>query len=95
MGQPRSARAQETRTPQEATVMPTFVEILDRALELALDEQAYEVVKLIVGTPRDLDYAWVWATELDKRRYSEIINRAYFELRGRELKAQQIAEGYE
>lgn len=73
--------------------MPTFVEILDRALEIALDEQAYECAKLIDGTPRDLDHAWAWATHLDKSRYGDIINRAYFELRGKELKAQQIAQG--
>lgn len=73
--------------------MPTFVQILDRALEIALEEQAYEVAKLIDGTPRDLDNAWAWATQLDRNRYADIINSAYFELRGRELKAQQIAQG--
>jgi hypothetical protein len=72
--------------------MPTFCQILDRALALAIDQQAYEVALLIDGTPNELDRAWADARPLEVRRYKELINKAYIELITHERRTQQLIE---
>lgn len=70
--------------------MPRFSDILDRALALALDQQAYEVARLIDGSPVELDRAWRDAKPLEVRRYNELITKAYMELRSMELRTEQL-----
>lgn len=70
--------------------MPRFCDILDRALALALDQQAYEVARLIDGPPVELDRAWRDARPLEVRRYNELITKAYMELRSMELRTEQL-----
>lgn len=70
--------------------MPRFSDILDRALALALDQQAYEVARLIDGPPVELDRAWRDARPLEVRRYNELITKAYMELRSMELRTEQL-----
>jgi hypothetical protein len=70
--------------------MPRFCDILDRALALALDQQAYEVARLIDGPPVELDRAWRDAAPLEIRRYNELITKAYMELRSMELRTEQL-----
>lgn len=70
--------------------MPRFSDILDRALALALDQQAYEVARLIDGPPVELDRAWRDARPLEVRRYNELITKAYMELRSKELRTEQL-----
>jgi hypothetical protein len=70
--------------------MPRFSDILDRALALALAQQAYEVARLIDGPPVELDRAWRDARPLEVRRYNELITKAYMELRSMELRTEQL-----
>lgn len=75
--------------------MPSFSDILDRALSIALQSQSFEIAHVIhaqqiSSPPMAIQKAWDNLTQAQQRTLEEITTRAYFELRGAEIKAEHM-----
>lgn len=71
----------------------TFSEILDSAVDAALDDQAYEVVPLIEFDGLRLDNAWRTASGAEVRRYCHYIDKAYRRLNERDNTNKRLCAG--
>lgn len=62
------------------TKIPTFAQVLDRAEEFAVDEQSYEVARLIAAGETERAHLERTMPPADLRRYDAIVYRAWLEL---------------